>query len=353
MSWSKKAISSAWALLWTFVITAAPIERVAAQQAGTETISRIFPLSDGEVAGYDGSVQALRIFKLKGSELQQLRTIPVSGLVSAMVVMEQGYAFATSLGGGDRNAPIKVYTVSRDGSNQKLVYQHSGERNQVTGLIWQNARLWIDLFQSKYFTSVGYLSPSTTASEWGFTEVAGLRMGDSFDVMGDVIVVGRSYGDEQGDDGDLLLFTDGARKLLPSYRGVRGVKLFGDRTVPSMVIGDGWHADYGRVAQGRVSLLRRRSGERQYSLEIIDRDTSNHSFDKFYVRQSAAKTVVFALGNHSLNQYRDTGAEWEKKVVYAQQDPARLMDMALVKDEGTRVVFAVLDGGIRMVTVDG
>lgn len=348
----KVIISAAKLFLCLMYLVLIGTRQARAQQPGTETISAFFALSAGEVAGYDGSAKSIRIFKAMGSALEQTHAISVRGLVTAMVATPQGYAFATSMEGGDRSAPIRVYTSSKDGTQQQLIYQRGGERNQVTGLAWRDSKLWIDLFESKYFTKIGYLSPNSGSSEWSLTEVAGLRMGDSFDVLGDTLVVGRSYGDEQGHDGDLMLFTRDSRVLLPSYRGVRGLTLFGDPSAPSIVMGDGWHSDYGKIAQGRVSLLRKRAGERRYSLELIDRDTSNYSFNKFYALARGGAHSLFAIGNHSLNMYRESGGDWEKKILYTQENSSRLFDAALVKDEGGRAVFAVLDGGIRTVVAE-
>jgi hypothetical protein len=248
-----------------------------------------------------------------------------------------------------------VHVVSDDQKLDRVAYEYSGERNQVTGLTWNGPKLWINFYESKYFTKVGFLTPKAGANErWELTEVARLRMGDSFDCLGDTLVVGRSYGDQQGEDGDLLLYRKGERQLLPSYRGVRAVALFGSAENPSIVIADGWHANYGQVAQARVSLLRKRPGEERYALELIDRDTVNYGFSRLFVFDLKGTRRIAALGNSSLVVYSETAqGAWKKESLYTQLATGTIMDAAPIRIDGSGALFAISDAGLRTVAYSG
>ena len=326
-----------------------------AQIPGTESVRELYHLDNKFVAAYDASKNSMRILVDNQGVLQEKVEVPTDSTVMAAVALpENSVAYAKGMIRGDATRPIQVHRYNLDSGSDTLLFEYSGERNQVVGLRWNQSKLWIDFFESKYFTTIGYLSPTADKlSKWEFTKVGQLRMGDSFDVLGDTLVVGRSYGDEQGEDGDVLLFQKGSKELLPSYRGVRAVKLFGDSQNPSIVIADGWHANYGQVAQARVSLLRKRVGEDRYALELIDRDHSNYSFGSLFTFRLHGKNRIAALGNASLIVYTETPGKWSKEVIYTKVQPDTLLAGVLVRSDESGAMFAVADGGVRVVSYKG
>jgi hypothetical protein len=341
------------AVLHLLVAVVGSLQVAYAQVAGTESIQAVFSIQNGQIAAYDAASKTIRIFVEERGSVRELSSAPANGVLMALTPLPQGgYAYATGMTRGDSGNPIRVHTVPKDVKSAREVFQYSGERNQATGLVWNQSKLWLGFFESKYFTKVGYLLPGAGASDaWHFTEVAKLRMGDSFDCLGDTLVVGRSYGDQQGEDGDLQLFQKGERQLLPSYRGVRAVKLLGDPTNPSIVIADGWHSNYGQIAQARLSLLRKRQGEHRYALEIIDRDTANYAFSRLFVIELRGRRRIVALGNSTLNLYSEGNAgSWNKEVLYTQAITSTLLDATPVRIDTNGVVFAINDGGLRTVT---
>lgn len=331
---------------------------VCAEEPDTRGVSEVFALGEGRLAAADPSQRTMRLFTVErsGAGLQEQAPIPIDGTLMAVVPLpDNRVAYATGSLDSTSHVPARVFAGPLRGSGtQSLLFEHSGERNQVAGLRWSNSKLWLLFFDSKYFTKVGYLSPAAQATApWRFTELSRLRMGDSFDHFGDTLVVGRSYGDQQGEDGDLLLYQQGQMQLLPSYRGVRGIKVFGDSNNPSIVVGDGWHSHYGQVAQGRVSLLRRDTSRARYSLEILDRDRNNYSFDSFFTFTLRGVQRIAAVGNASLIVYSETAhGEWRKDVVYTATTPNTVLHAALVRVDQSDVLFAVVDGGIKLIRYD-
>lgn len=330
------------------------ITSISAQQTGTEQVSYIYSLDQNTFSAYDGSKSAIRLFSLHGTELREKGSIPVQEPVTAMIDAPLGYIFATGMSQGGPQSSIKVYRCALDGSAVQLIYERPTERSQVTALVWNDGKLWIDFFESKYFTKLGYLMPGANAGQsWEFREALHIRMGDSFDSLGKTLVVGRAYGDSQGEDGDLLLVEEGKTTLLPSYRGVRSLALFGNPKNPSIAIGDGWHANYGQVAQARLSLLRKRAGEKRYALEVLDRDTNNYSFGRLFAFPLKGKQRIAAVGNSRVEVYTESDGPWGKQNLYTQTISGRPIEAVLIGADERGATFAISDGGLRIARFEG
>jgi thiol-disulfide isomerase/thioredoxin len=136
-------------------------------------------------------------------------------------------------------------------------------------------------YASKYFVEYMAARPDAVGG-WEVEKLSLIRMGSAM-AIGDAlnngrstIVVGRPYGDETAEDrlqgrpplGDAFVLVDGERIPLPVHRGVSSVA-FGDvdgDDRPEIVVGDGWHSDYGKVARARLALLRRTRDSWAYEL---------------------------------------------------------------------------------------
>jgi hypothetical protein len=322
----------------------------AEESANSSGISSIFAGKAGEVVGFDEVQHAVRFFSMRAGVLKELKSVSVDGAVHEIIPYPQGYLVATGVGRLDRDAPIRVYSISSTQEKAELLFEKATSRAEVTGLRYCRDKVWLDFFNSKYFTSIGYLS-KTSGLKYDFSEVLSIRMGSSFDCLEDTIVIGRSYGDAQGTDGDLILYQNGKQTLLPSYRGVRGVKLIGDGNNPQIIIGDGWHSNYGKIAQGRISLLAREDSHRRFHLELIEKSDTNYNFTKFIPYESKGKRFVIALGNRDIIvlPVDDAG---DARTIYTQKKADRIMDMALVDVSTSSVTIAILDGSLEVRQVE-
>ena len=325
----------------------------AAQVPGTEGVTGVFATAQGEVAAYDAAVKKVRFFSVTGDTAKESRAVSVPGQVMGMVAIPEGYLVATSMGRGDLTPPIRVSKIPMKGDAVSVVYERVTERPQVTNLRHCNGTVWLGFFDSKYNTIIGKLSPPAAGASnpWTFSQSVAVRMGDSFDCLGDRLVVGRSYGDAQGQDGDLLLYQSGERTLLPSYRGVRGVRALGEASQPMVIIGDGWHPNYGEMAQGRVSILKQRKGEQRFALEILDLDQQNFNFTKFFETSIGAERAVVALASSQVIVYSGIDGQLRKQVVYTQVGKSHVLDVAVGAVEKGVVTLAIADEGLRLVQV--
>jgi len=317
----------------------------AAQLPDTDSITSLHSLN-GEIAAYDSNRKALRFMVPSGRSLVAKRTISVDGNVMGVAAIAEGYLIATGMSREDLSAPIRLSRVSSDGKHDSLVFEYSGERNQVNRIVSRGNKIWVDFFESKYFTKVGYLSP-TAQAPWLLTDVASVRMGDSFEVVGDSVFVGRSYGEPQGQDGDLLLLSNGKRTTLPSYRGVRAIAAIGDPAAPELVVADGWHQNYGQLAQGRISRVRRQPDTGRYSLELVTIDPDNYGFSKLLALPAPYSSKIVALGSSSVIVF-DVGVSGDRRVIHKIQQPDRVPDLAVTTGSEGLPLIVVLDGGLHV-----
>lgn len=334
------------------LLTLGFLSSAVAQTSEYDGVSAVFGLPD-EVATFDPQSGKLSILNIARDAFQERASAVVQGNVWQVTASPTQYVVATGMGRTALDAPIRVLSFTKDLKSSREVFSFSSERAEVPFLKWLNAKgspskVGLAFFESKYVAKIGFLDPSDK-TPWHFEEAASLRMGTAVDVLGSHLVVGRPYGDVQGQDGDLTLFKGGSRELLPSYRGVRAVRMVGDPEDPSIFIADGWHQNYGQFAQGRVSLLRKDAKTGKFALQIVDKDDAQYGFSKFVDFMIDGKRYVAALGPKQVVVY---GPEdlWKRSVVYSRAQEDSMMDMALVTSDEKRAWFAIVDKGLRLVS---
>ena len=146
-----------------------------------------------------------------------------------------------------KGAPIEVWQVGADGAQR--IFQKRTPRAQIPTLEVIDGKLWAAVFTDTYTVEGGWVSDGQ------FDAKASGRLAEAQLPWGDEFVVGRVYGDEPRSDGDLKLQPSG--RDLPVFRGVRQVEatdLDGDGD-QDLLVADGWHSNYGQVADGRVLVL--------------------------------------------------------------------------------------------------
>lgn len=299
-------------------------------------------------AAYDPSQKTLKFFELQNGALKETRRLPVEHTVWGVVDFNDGYIVASGFGRGSLDAPIRLWLFSKDGSTSKVVFEKSGERSQVTLLKGVKEKLWITFFDSKYITKTGYFA-APVSTPWSFTEKFSFRLGDAVDVASDTIAIGRPYGDAPGQDGDLAVYIGGTRHEVPTLRGVRAVRLLGDPANPGVLFADGWHQNYSRMAQGRLSLAKRDPATGTFTSKVVDLDPTQYGFSRLVDFTIGGKTYVAALGNKALHVY-SPAEDWKRTVIYTRSSEDSMFDVALLKAENERATFVVLDKGLHVVS---
>jgi hypothetical protein len=300
------------------------------------------------IAAYIPESKSLHIGNLKSAAFEEVRNLTAKGQVFGVIETAEGLLVATGMGRGDLQAPIRVTAYNFHTQQEKIVFERPSERSQVSYFKEHKGAIWITFFDSKFITKTGYFT-SSESLPWHFNEVASERLGDAVEVLNNGLVIGRPYGEGQGQDGDLLLVRDGAKVLLPSYRGVRAVAAIGSAENQKLVIGDGWHQNYGQFGQARLSILTWNSESKRYALELIDRDLTQYNFNKVIPFTMGGKEFVAALGNRSLTVY-GVGKDRVKQVIYSRTSEEQFFDVVLNDQSKDSVSFVILDRGLHLVT---
>ncbi len=133
--------------------------------------------------------------------------------------------------------------------------------------------------QLSWFTSTYFVATARIARRgdgWEVRDLPEVRMAMSRLVYSErpgdepQQIVGRIYGDALGDLGDLFIADGSGRRMLPSWQGVNALAA-GDTDGDGraeVVLSDGWHMNYGRLARARLALLR--PGPAGWEYELIE-----------------------------------------------------------------------------------
>jgi len=250
-----------------------------------------------ETVTYDSDSKALRVFNhaSPGGPIATMGIL-VKDVVSQMVVADvdgDGRAeLITGEGLGGYNAKdtppvdatIKIYKPREKGDWTPVeIYRHPTERPEVTSLVVKDLdgdgqkEILFAYYESKY---ISHLRVAKRAGDtWTVTELPTIRMGSNVDagnVMGDgktMFVVGRAYGDPPDPKtttaiGDAFVLDGEKRIQLPVTRGVSSVAvgdLDGDKK-DEIIVADGWHSNYGKLARCRLGVISRQGNDWKYDL---------------------------------------------------------------------------------------
>lgn len=249
-----------------------------------------------ETVTYDTDSKALRVISHSGPGPVQTMAIKVTDVVTKMEVADiDGDGTAELITGEGLmgynvkdtpqvDASIKIYKPSEKGDWAPVeIYRHATERPEVTSLQVQDLdgdgekEILFAYFESKYVIHIR--SAKRNGNTWAIAELPNVRMGahvDAGNVLHNgrsMVVVGRPYGDPPDPKsttaiGDAFVIDGNKRLPLPVTRGVTAVAvgdLDGDKK-DEIVVSDGWHFNYGKIARCRLAVISRQGGDWKYEL---------------------------------------------------------------------------------------
>lgn len=154
-------------------------------------------------------------------------------------------------GRGVRDAPASVWVLHADRAEE--LWSRDGGRNQITDIDVVGGRIFLTTFSSSKSIESGWVTAE------GFSVQDTVLMGATQEVLADgTVLVGRLYGDQPRSDGDLQHRSEGTLLgTLPSMRGVKSMLAvqLDDDPEPEVLIGDGWHYQYGLRALAHLRLM--------------------------------------------------------------------------------------------------
>jgi hypothetical protein len=230
---------------------------------------------------------------------------------------------ATGTSREQRDAPARLWRVRAEAA--ELIWEQRGPRNQPTSVAVLNGRIWLNTFSDDRVVSGGWVEGG------GLTVVQEGALATAMRPLGDGVAVGRLYGDAPRSDGDLSLVGPSGARRLPSLRGVRAMTtadLNGDGH-DELIVGDGWHYNYGERAQAHVALY---VGPDYDGARTVALPAGDYAVDSLEVRGG----WLLVTGSRSVSAYR--------------QDPLGWAPTALgAVNESGNAVFAKGAGGLGVV----
>jgi cytochrome c biogenesis protein CcmG/thiol:disulfide interchange protein DsbE len=250
-----------------------------------------------EVITWDNKSRQLTVWDYSAATPKQLTSHPeplnptavliadLDGDGTSELIIAEGLSGYNTPGEPQVNIRLNVYQpLSDSGWTATEIFSAASERPAVTSLELLNMdddpelELLFGYMASRYQTHLAVADRSS--GSWQVEMVDDVRMGmhvSGGDVLGDGrtrIVVGRPYGDysDPPEDtiplGDAFVLDGNTRVQLPVFRGVSAVAVAdvdGD-DMPEIIVGDGWHRDYGKVARTRIAVIRKADDGWEYEL---------------------------------------------------------------------------------------
>lgn len=269
-----------------------------------------YTMTAGDVTGdgiaesivYDTDSKAIRVIDYSGpSPIQtmgllvkdfvtEMTTADLDGDGKAELITGEGLLGYNPKEGPQTDATVKIYKPDTKGDWSPVeVYRQATERPDVTSIRVVDLDgdgkkdILFALMASKYMTDLGVAKQ--TGDSWTVAKLPTIRMGMNIDA-GDVlhngkttIVVGRPYGDPPTPEtttaiGDAFVLDGDKRIALPVTRGVSSIAvgdLDGDKRA-EIVVADGWHSNYGKLARCRIGIVSSNGDGWKYELiEDLDR----------------------------------------------------------------------------------
>jgi len=256
-----------------------------------------------EAIVYDSDSKAIRVTGYAGPAPIQTMGLYISDVPTRMVTADldgdgkeelitgEGLGTYNPKEGPQTDVSIKIYKPAEKGDWSPVeIYRKATERPEVTSLRVKDVDgdgkkdILFAYFASKYVVDVRIARH--TDDGWTISELPAIRMGahvDAGDVMHNgktMIVVGRPYGDPPDPKtttalGDAFVLDGDKRVALPVTRGVSSVAVGNLDGVKGdeIVVADGWHSNYGKLARCRIAVISRKGDGWKY--ELID-DFNEH-----------------------------------------------------------------------------
>lgn len=335
-------------------VTGEPAKPAPARPFPTPGMTR-YTMTAGDIDGdgiaesivYDSDTKGIRITGYSGKAPTQAMSIYVTDVPTRMVVADidgdgkgelitgEGLGAYNLKDGPQTDVTIKIYKPAPKGDWRPVeIYRKATERPDVTSLRVKDIdgdgkpEILFAYFASKYISELRIAKRD--GAEWKITELPTVRMGahvDAGDVLGNgrpMVVVGRAYGDpaKEGETTAIggAFIIDGDKRIgLPVTRGVSAVTVgnLDGKPGDEIVVGDGWHSDYGKIARCRIAVLSRQGDGWTY--DLIEDLEDHMRFEKIDLvdlnadgkPEIVARAATNAVLGGTVRVYQRTAGGWQ------------------------------------------
>jgi hypothetical protein len=260
----------------------------------------------------DATGRARKLWSRTGTgEVQRLVAGEVRGAPERLYV-------ARGRGRAAMDAPLLLQGLDPGTGEGEALFTHRSGRTECTGLDIADVNrdgkpdLAFAYFASKYGVRTHHLvsggppvdgAERRMATSLAFADLDGDGKADE--------VVGRVYGDAQGQPGDLTVHLASGPVRVPTENGVRALlvaRLAGDAR-PTLYLADGWVADYKRSAKGQIKRATWNAAQRAFTVETVATGTGQFTFFALWavdlggqgqpvvVAQGSDEVLVFTPGS--------------------------------------------------------
>lgn len=306
------------------------------------TLKNFWGEQNDAIVSFNNQNKTLKLYKENNEKLETVKEITLDHFLWKLCLFESDgekkIAVALGYGRNDLEAPIKVYLYDKNLENEKLIYEVKSPRSQITFLEQVGSQLYINYFNSKYFTVLGSLK-QVTNDKWYFSKITDIRLGSNVSIDGENILFARPYKDPDGTDAENILLDKNMNITnIPSFRGARS-GIFTDIDndgKKEILLGDGWHQNYGKLAEPRLSIVKFNEKTKQYDLTMISNIKGQISIEKIIPFKIKNTTFVLTAGEKFVELYEPQN-DWKRTRIF--ENTSSSLD----------VTYAVLNGKPKIV----
>ncbi len=285
-----------------------------------------------EEGGIEYDPGSVRIQEIRGDSLRDIHQFetpaPLVKAAIADVAEDEEPEIILALGWQQYvdGASVHLWIVhEQDGDwETEVLYTIPTPRSQVTSFQVVDLNgdgredIQISYFTSKYFIETAQVV-WTAGDGWNVSILPEVRMAMSrlayrrSDPEPLMQIVGRTYGDSLGDLGDLYIEAEnGIRIDLPAWQGINtlaGADLDGDG-LTEVLLSDGWHRNYGRLARARIAVLH--PEVEGFVYELIEDITGQNRINQITTADIAGDRglEIVASGNMGLRIWQSNGGRF-------------------------------------------
>ena len=315
------------------------------------TLKNFYGENNDGLASFNSVNNKLTLYKEgKNNNLEIKATSTLPQALSNLCVYnennEKKLILALGLERGKLDAPIKIFLTDKNLSTSKLIYETKSERSDISFLRQVDSDIYVNYFYSRFYSVFGKLT-KVTDDKWDFFEIQKVRLGMNVDMDSDNnnVVFARPYKDEENNLSEVILLNKDKKLIeLPSFRGARSVAFFdiNNDKKQEILIADGWHQDYGKLAENRLSIISFNEKTKKYDLKLIANQKGQPSFEKIIPFSKNNKNYILTVGEKFIDLFEPQN-NWKKtRIKEKQGEFGQILDAAVAKFNN-KVKIAIFD----------